>query len=408
MRLLLIAALSLCVLIIDYQIYKYILTRTKPNSAGRWMRRCYVGYALITDIFIFAFVLLAFGWPFYGPNSISPLPLWFAWFFFFNAIPKCIYALFYLTSICTGKRVAKRVRQLGMALALYAVFILVKGAFYNTRHFEIKHVTIESTRIPIAFDGYRMALFSDVHLGNLSGQQRFLHRFVEEVNRLCPDVIFFTGDMVNMYASEITPRVQSVLSQLQAPDGIFSVLGNHDMGAYFGKRAAKIGLTPLENTNLLIHRQEEMGWKVLQNESVLLCKASDSIALCGVPYPPLPPLFSRSLTHFDLERATSQLDSDHFNIMLCHTPKVWETMRDSLVFAHIDLVLSGHTHAMQLKLKSGSWQWSPAKWLYPYWSGMYGHNGRYLYVNDGLGYVLYPMRVGSKPEITLFTLKTGG
>jgi len=390
MRLLFIAALSLCALIADYHILKLIHKRTKRHASGRWVHRLYVGYAIAIDILIFAFIFLAFRWPFYGPNSVSPLPLWLAWFFFLNTIPKFAYVLFKWVS-----------NRFALALALVTIFTLVKGAFYNTRHFSIEHITIESPKIPPAFNGYKMALFSDVHLGNLSRQERFLHKFTQQLNQLRPDVIFQVGDLVNMYAREITSEVQSILSQLHAPDGVYSVLGNHDMGVYFGKRAAKFGLTPLENTRLVIHKQEEMGWKVLQNESLQIVREADSIGLSGVPYPPLPPLRSDSITNFDLHSATLLLHPAHFNIMLCHTPKIWETMQDDPALAHIDLLLSGHTHAMQLKFR----QWSPAKWLYRYWSGLYERDGRYLYVNEGLGYVLYPMRIGCKPQITLLTLQ---
>jgi predicted MPP superfamily phosphohydrolase len=297
------------------------------------------------------------------------------------------------------------VRRAGLTLALYAAFLLAKGAFYNVRHFEIKSVTIESKKIPPAFDGYRMALFSDIHLGNLTRQESFLKKFVIQIKQLQPDIIFHAGDLINMYAAEITPKVQAILSQLQAPNGVYSILGNHDMGAYFGKRSEKIGLTPLENTRLVLLRQQEMGWNVLQNESLYIHRESDSIGLCGVPYPPLPPLFSDSLTNFDLRLATRLLDSAQFTIMLCHTPKVWEMMRDTLPLKWVELMLCGHTHAMQAKVKIGTRQWSPAKWMYPYWSGLYERDGHYLYVNEGLGYVLYPMRIGTKPEITLITLQ---
>ena len=393
MRLLFIAALSICALILDYQIYKHI--------SKRWMRLFYLGYAITVDVLIFVFILLGFHWPFYGIHSISSLPLWFAWFFFFNTIPKIAYFLFYFLSMVFGKWM----RLLGIAVALCCAFVLVKGAFYNSRHFEVKQITIESEKIPPSFDGYTIALFSDIHLGNLSRQTSFLHQFVEQINQLQPNLMLHAGDLVNMYAVEITPAVQTLLSQLKAPDGVYSVLGNHDMGVYFAERADKIGLTPLENTDMVVRRQQEMGWKVLQNESVYIRRKSDSIGLCGVPYPPLPPLFPDSLTHFNLPLATHLLDSTRFNIMLCHTPIVWETMRDTPALKRIDLMVSGHTHAMQMKIKIKDLQWSPAKWMYLYWSGLYAHNGRYLYVNEGLGYVLYPMRIGSRPEITLITLQ---
>ena len=405
MRILFIIALSLCAFFLDLCIYRLISLKTKRHRRRQWIRIFYLGYAITVDLFIFAFILLVFRWPFYGVHSISPLPLWLAWFFFLNTIPKFAYFLLYPISRIVGKSAGKWVRAIGIFLALYTTFVLVKGALYNTRHFEVKHIFIESEKVPPAFDGYQIALFSDVHLGNLSGQQRFLQRLVKQINQLHPDVILHAGDLVNMYAFEITPKVQSILSLLHAPHGVYSVLGNHDMGVYFRNRSEKIGLTPAENTRLVMEKQAQMGWRVLQNESVQLYQGGDSIALCGVPYPPLPPLFSHSLTTFNLKATTHALDSSQYNILLCHTPKVWEMMRDSLVLTHIDLTLSGHTHAMQLKTTTRLRQWSPAQWMYRYWSGLYEYNGRYLYVNDGLGYVLYPMRIGCYPEITLITLK---
>ena len=403
MRLLLIAALSLCALFVDCYIYTNIAKRIPPDKR-RYMRFFYIGYALTIDIFLFAFIFVCYRWPFYGPRSVSPLPLWLAWFFFLNTIPKCAYFLFYVVSKCVGVNLGKWVRMIGVGFALYAAFLLLKGALYNTRFFEVKEVSIKSIKIPSSFDGYRMALFSDVHLGNLSRKGAFLTKFVKQVQQLNPDIILFAGDLVNMYASEITPDIQAIFSQLTAPDGIYTVLGNHDMGAYFGKRAAKFGMTPSGNTHEIIVRQRNMGWMVLQNESIQIVRQGDSIGLCGVPYPPIPPLFQKLLSDFDPMLATSLLNPAQFNIMLCHTPKVWVEWSNTPPLAHIDLMLSGHTHAMQTKVQFGSRRWSPAQWMYHFWSGLYEQNGRYLYVNEGLGYVLYPMRMGSKPEITLFTL----
>jgi predicted MPP superfamily phosphohydrolase len=178
------------------------------------------------------------------------------------------------------------------------------------------------------------------------------------------------------------------------------------MGPYFRKRIIKKGLTPSLNTSLIVLRQKEMGWNVLQNESTQIYRNLGSIGLCGVPYPPLPPRFPDSLTNFNPYLATRLLDTTQFNIMLCHTPIVWETMRDTPAFKRVDLILSGHSHAMQAKIETRLWRWSPARFMYKYWSGLYEHDGRYLYVNEGLGYVLYPMRIGGKAEITLITLSS--
>ena len=393
MRLLFFFALYLCALIIDYQIYRRIYRNTERRPKRRWLRPLFLIYAVTINIFIFTFIIFGYHWFFYGLH-VAPLPLWLTWIFFFNAIPKCVYVLLYPLS-----------RRLSIALASIAAFILIKGAFYNIHRIEVKYVTIESKKIPPSFDGYRMALFSDVHLGNLSQQKKFLNRAVNQINELQPDIIFQTGDLINIHTAEVSPSVQAIFSKFLAPDGVYGVLGNHDMGAYLGRRAKKSGYTPLENTRLLLLRQKDMGWIILQNESLQIGRGADSIGLCGVPYPPLPPRFPDSLTHFDPQLATSLLDTTRFNIMLCHTPLVWETLQDDPAFKRVDLILSGHSHAMQAKVEIGSWQWSPARIIYRYWSGLYEHDNRYLYVNQGLGYVVYPMRIGCKPEITLFTLK---
>jgi len=354
------------------------------------------------------------------------------------------------------ERYGRWIRRIGIAFALYTAFILLKGSLYNTRHFEIQEVSIESSKIPHAFNGYKIALFSDVHLGNLSRQESFLHQFVTEINSLEADLVLFAGDLVNMYAQEITPEVAAILSQIRAPDGIFSVLGNHDMGAYIRQQhevaaqkqqreVVSEGVAHRQQREVaarrqqreVVARQQEMGWRVLQNESVHIYRGGDSLGLCGVPYPPVPPLFSPSISDYDPLLATRLLNPSGFNMMLCHTPKVWDTMQDTLtdwdtmqdslkdwgtmqdtltvwgtmqdspaLSRVVDLMLSGHTHAMQLKLKICRLKWSPAKWMYRNWSGLYERDGRYLYVNEGIGYVLYPMRIGGKPEITLLTLVT--
>ena len=398
--------LALVALVFDLVLFRLCLRKVLRRK--RW---AYVfwAYAIFTDIILFMVILWGYHWPFYTPDSVSRVPLWLAWWFLLNTIPKILYIPFYLLSKlwkCFLPGSGRWLRWIGGMLGLCIIVVMCKGTFYNSRHFQVKQIEIHSSKIPAAFEGYRIVFFSDVHLGNLVRPEAFLPRFVDEVNALKPDLLLQGGDLVNMYASELQEPYMHILSRLRAKDGVFAVLGNHDMGPYFSKRIQELGLSPEENTRQLCEKMRAMDWKILENTSLQLQRDSVHIGLCGLPYPPLPPRFPDSLTHFDPILATADLDSSQFNLMLCHTPIVWShpSWREHPAFRKADLMLSGHTHAMQLKLKIGRWQWSPVQWMYPQWSGLYQRDERYLYVNEGLGYVVYPMRIGSRPEITLITL----
>ena len=411
-------ALALIALSFDFALFRLWIRRRKtqamktyssPKPGKPWISYAFWTYALLTNVVLLLVIFLAYRWPFFGPHSISRVPLWLAWWFLLNAIPKSCYLLFYALSrlwksLLPGS--GRWLRGMGIVLSMCIIALMVKGAFYDSRNFKLSPVDLYSPKIPPAFDGYRIVFFSDLHLGNLVNPQAFLSEFVAQANALEPDLLLHGGDLVNMYADEIRPELMDILSQLRAKDGIYSVLGNHDMGPYISPRVQALGWYPLENTRRVRQKSEAMGWKMLENASLQISRDSLYIGLSGLPYPPMPPHFPDSLTHFDPEATTRDLDTSVFNIMLCHTPKVWSPGYEEVYpsLRKIDLMLSGHTHAMQFKLRAGGRAWSPVQWKFPQWAGLYERDGRYLYVNEGLGYVVYPMRIGSRPEITLVTL----
>lgn len=277
---------------------------------------------------------------------------------------------------------------IGYVLASISFCCILYGATLGISHFDIKEINYYSNRLPKGFNGYRIVQISDLHLGSWRDTE-IIEKLVTKINKLNPDLIVFTGDLVNQQSGELN-RFKEILAQLHAKDGVYSVLGNHDYGDYYRWENEK---EKEANLNYLINEQKNMGWKMLNNEHVILRQNGDSIALIGVENDGEPP-FSQ---HADLSNATQSSDS-LFSILLSHNPTHWR--REVLPKSNIDLMLSGHTHAMQVIIAG----YSLSSLIYPEWAGIYYEGKRALYVNIGIGYVGFPFRFGAWPEITVFTL----
>ena len=252
-----------------------------------------------------------------------------------------------------------------------------------------KEVEYRSANIPEGFDGYRIVQISDIHIGSWQGNPEPIKQLVDLVNGQKPDLIVFTGDLVNQQSHELD-GFQEILSQLYAPDGVYSILGNHDYGSYYHWQSPK---AEIANLDYLIRQQKAMGWKLLNNEHDILHHKGDSIALIGVENDGEPP-FSQFA---DLPQAMQGTEG-MFQILLSHNPTHWR--REVLPQSDISLMLAGHTHAMQGILFGHSL----AELIYPEWRGMYYEGKRALYVNIGIGYVGLPFRFGAWPEITVLKL----
>ena len=318
---------------------------------------------------------------------------WFSIFFFLFTAPKLL--LFLCTvigipfhkwlrwprtpSICTG-----------LTLAVVSIVMIIYGSFIGRTQFDVKEVTYSSSKLPSSFDGYRIVQLSDIHIGSWQGNASAIQNLVNLVNEQHPDLIAFTGDLVNHRAIELND-FQHILAGLKAKDGVYSILGNHDYGPYFRWKNKQ---EQDDNLSDLQQRQAAMGWKLLNNSHTILIQGNDSIALIGVENEGEPP-FSQ---YADLPKAMQGTEG-MFQILLSHNPTHWR--REVLPESDIDLMLAGHTHAMQLKLGN----YSPSSYIYPEWSGMYLEGTRGLYVNVGIGYVGLPFRFGAWPEITVLTLR---
>ena len=260
---------------------------------------------------------------------------------------------------------------------------------------KVNEVAVSFPELPLQFNGYRIVQISDMHVGSFGNDTTFVSKVVNTINDLHPDLILFTGDIVNRESDELIPFVNT-LSRLNAPDGVISVLGNHDYGDYKKWSSEK---AKTDNLSLMRSLQNDMGWTLLDNDYRLIFNSDDSIAVIGVENWGEPP-FSR---YGDLKKAYPNLNDSVFKILLTHNPSHW--LAEVTPSTNINLSLSGHTHAMQIMFDLGKHKFSPAKWKYDQWGGLYDNNGQKLYVNIGLGEVGIPARFGATPEITLITLK---
>lgn len=309
-------------------------------------------------------------------------------------VPKVLFVVSDVLLRLCGLRSARslRVRSVtALSVAGLGLGYLLYGALWGKEDFRVRQVTFTSPDLPAAFDGYRLLQLSDIHIGSWGNDDAAIRRAVRLCNDQRPDAIVFTGDLVNSRATELAPFL-TALSQLQAPDGVYSVLGNHDYGTYARWSSPR---EQAANLDTLKRLERQLGWRLLLNEHHCLHRGNDSIVVAGVENSGRPPFPDRG----DLRRAL-QGTNGRFRILLSHDPTHWR--REVLPRTDVQLTLSGHTHDMQVSL----FGFSVSRWIYPEHRGLYLEGGRALYVNIGLGYVLFPLRLGAWPEITVITLRT--
>ncbi|MFZ4400061.1 MAG: metallophosphoesterase [Bacteroidales bacterium] len=284
--------------------------------------------------------------------------------------------------------------------AIIIFIILVKGMIFGEFDFKVKKVSIEFEKLPPNFDGIKILQLSDIHLGSWYGKKP-LERAIQIVNDLHPDIICFTGDLVNYTSSEALP-FEDELKKLNAPLGKYAILGNHDYGEYVTwQNKALINQNMIDLYNF----EKRIGWNLLLNSNVKIEKDSNFIYIAGVENWGKNFRFPKK---GNINKAISNIDSSAFIILLSHDPSHWDEII-SKNFQNIPLTLSGHTHGMQLGISTENFEWSPAQYIYKHWAGLFLNEksviSQYLYVNKGLGVIGYPGRIGILPEITLIELK---
>ncbi|MBT8267948.1 MAG: metallophosphoesterase [Bacteroidia bacterium] len=290
------------------------------------------------------------------------------------------------------------ISQIAMGLAAIPFASFLYGISRGKYNFRVLNYTLHFEDLPEAFDGYKITQISDVHSGSFDNPGKVDYA-IDLINSQDSDLLMFTGDMVNNKAEEMHPYID-MFKRLSARDGMFSVLGNHDYGDYIRWESEE---AKAQNLEKLIDIQKEIGFDLLLNESRYIEKEGDRIAIVGVE--------NWGKGGFkkagDLPRAVESLNQDEFKILLSHDPSHWE--EEVLDHEqHFHLTLSGHTHGMQFGIEiPGVFKWSPVKWRYKQWAGIYEKFGQFINVNRGFGYLAFPGRVGIWPEISVIELKRG-
>ncbi len=284
----------------------------------------------------------------------------------------------------------------GLLSGFLPFFIILHGIFKAAYKFKVYYHTIKYDTLPKTFDGVKIAQISDLHLGSFNYNYHKLERAVEKINHLKPDYIVITGDLVNNYAWELQGW-DIVFNKLNAKKRKLAILGNHDYGDYSKWDTPK---AKQENFEAIKQFYKSIDFKLLLNESKIISEDNDQIAIIGVENWGKLPLKQ----YGDLQKAIEKVKSIPFKILLSHDPTHWE--EEVIDKTDISLTLAGHTHGMQAAFQYKNLQWSPIKYKFKHWAGLYNHNQQYLYVNRGLGWLGFPARIGMRPEITLIELRS--
>lgn len=288
------------------------------------------------------------------------------------------------------------VRNISVGVAavpiLGTIYAVTKGKY----NFHLKRLDLSMKRLPSSFDGLKVVQFSDFHAGSFDDIEA-VKEGLSLINEAKPDIIVFTGDLVNNRAAEMLPYIED-LKNLKATYGKFAILGNHDYGDYVKFDSNKDRQRNLDHLDEIFL---EMGFKLLKNENVQIDNGTDVIDIIGVenwgqgPFP----------KYGDIDLATNNTSEERFNIILSHDPDHWENVLRQYK-KPFDLTLSGHTHGSQVGVNIPGWKWSPVKYRYKRWLGLYEENEQYLFVSKGFGFLGFPGRIGMSPEIVSFTLFT--
>jgi predicted MPP superfamily phosphohydrolase len=283
----------------------------------------------------------------------------------------------------------------GLAVASIPFFSLMYGMAGNAYRYQARRLKMIFPDLPESFDGFRIVQVSDIHTGSFLSTEP-LARAVSMINRQKPDIVFFTGDLVN-YIHDEALLYLDILDKIEAKHGVISIFGNHDYGDYYkweSLEAKENNITELRK----IH--SKLGWTLLWDEHCYIEQNGEKIGIIGVQN-----CSSHGFANYgSMEKATEKFNYCPVNILLSHDPSHWDKEVNTK-YPRVDLTLSGHTHGMQFGVEVPGFKWSPIQYIYKEWAGLYQVKNQYLYVNRGLGFIGYPGRVGILPEITVIELK---
>lgn len=394
--------------LVELYAFQAIKTVVKP----KWLL---IGYQILSLIFL-VFIVYSFS-KFDRKVGQTPQSMLTMGIFLIIFVPKMIVSFFMLTEdvfriiigviqyfVDNSERNTflptrrKFVSTIALGLAAVPFVSLIYGIVEGKYNFKVLKPTLTFPDLPDAFDGLKVIQISDLHSGSFDNAEKIEYA-VDLINAQDADLMLFTGDIVNTFASEMTPWIATFNRIKDFKYGKFSVLGNHDYGEYLDWDSEQ---AKADNFEAIKDSYRKIGFKLLLNEHTFIENNNEKVAIVGVEN------WGKQFKKAgDLTLASQGLTASDFKILLSHDPSHWEyeVQKDD---KHFQLTLSGHTHGMQFGIEIPGWfKWSPVQFAYKQWAGVYQNIGRYLYVNRGFGFHAYPGRVGIWPEITVFTLKKG-
>ena len=381
--------LALAIIWLDYIAYR----RLRSYGIGKKKLNVFAGVILasylliiLTPLFMFMFINVE--------NSM--------WMMKFSMFMLTLYLFFSVSRIMVyALWLPFRNRKMtiaGISTGILLFLIFLYSAFVTRTDYEVKEIELSFSDVPEEFDGYKIVFISDIHIGSMWNAESELEKLSGIIDGINPDVVIFGGDLINIHHSELTPEILSLLGRIKGNDGTFAVLGNHDTGSYIK------GSTPelrAMNVFMLKEKIKTAGWTLLQDNTVYINRGKNSIALTGIDYSEKLLQYRHTLDvidDLDVSHIYKDIPDSVFNITVSHLPQLWHSLCDG---GYSDLTLSGHIHAMQMKIGDIS----PASLMYDEWSGLYERPKGKLYINDGIGSVGFFARIGARPEVTVLELK---
>jgi len=395
-----IVLLCLAVVFVDIIAFYWLQSITKLLTSGTLETAIHIAFWVFTIGLIAAILTLKFRLDSIDPKLKQQLVSSLYGLTVSSFVPKIIFIvvisiLYFSNFVFSEEQSLIFVPLVGLFSGFLPFFVIAYGVFSAVYRFKVHHIKIKPEELPESFKELRIVQISDIHLGSFNHRYHVFDRAIKLINKLEPDFVFFTGDLVNNYAWELKGW-KSTFNQLSAKKGKYAVLGNHDYGDYseWDSPVAK-----QENADAIKGFLKDIGFKLLLNEGQVIDINGEHIAIVGVENWGNPPFKQ----YGNLQKALEQVTHVPFKVLLSHDPTHWaeEVLKDT----NITLTLSGHTHGMQAGIQLKNSKWSPIKYKYEHWAGLYTEGKQHLYVNRGLGWLGFPGRLGMRPEITCIDFK---
>ncbi len=409
------AIILIIMLLVDAYSFKGIRILVQNLNSNFWRNFIYIAFWASTALMVFAMIA---GY-FFRSSTRNPATFTLYYYLFglflIFYVPKILFGIFHLAEdviyafsyifqkVFQAKYLAdggepisrlKFISQTGLVLASIPFFSFIWGIVKGRFNFQVEAVSLGLKNLPKSFNGFRIVHISDIHIGSFQGFEGQVEEAIKMINAQKPDIILFTGDLVNNFYEELNGWIP-ILSSMEAKYGKYSTLGNHDYGHYYNWPSEN---EMAENFKKIQGAHSDLGFKLLNNTSEILEIEGEKIALIGVENWGLPPFPQIG----DYKKAVKGVEDIPVKLLMSHDPTHWD--QKIIGKTDVSVTFSGHTHGMQFGIQLGNMKWSPSQYKYPRWGGLYRVANQFLYVNRGFGYIGYPGRVGMPPEITVLNL----